>query len=123
MTMTYFYDSSGGQVKAYDLHQMFSEDGANIPIREARDSFQSLRDTMRYGIRSVAEAVYGDNAVICYRELEDVRLDVLGFSDDYIFQAWLTKPSANHPFGRVRSDVILMPQGVRLQGNGRFVSR
>ena len=77
---------------------------------------------MKGDVRFIAEAIYKEDVVICYRELEHVRLDVLGFSDKRVYKAWLTKPSTNLPFGQVRSTEMAMPDGVRLQGNGVYIS-
>jgi hypothetical protein len=126
--MTFVYDSKGEKVKTYDLHQMFSEEswssgnGMNIPFWESRDFFLGIRETMKDNIRHIAKVAYGEDVVICYRELEHVRLDVLGFSDKRVYKAWLTKPSTNLPFGQVRSTEMAMPDGVRLQGNGVYIS-
>ena len=126
--MTFVYDSKGEKVKTYDLHQMFSEEswssgnGMNIPFWESRDCFLGIRETMKDNIRHIAKVVYGEDVVICYRELEHVRLDVLGFSDKRVYKSWLTKPSTNLPFGQVRSTEMAMPDGVRLQGNGVYIS-
>ena len=126
--MTFVYDSKGEKVKTYDLHQMFSEEswssgnGMNIPFWESRDFFLGIRETMKDNIRHIAKAVYEEEVVICYRELEHVRLDVLGFSDKRVYKSWLTKPSTNLPFGQVRSTEMDMPDGVRLQGNGVYIS-
>ena len=117
--MTFFYDSKGEKVKTYDLHQMFSEEswssgnGMNIPFGESRDFFLGIRETMKDNIRHIARAVYEDEVLICYRELEHVRLDVQGFSEMRVYRAWLTKPSTNLPCGQVRSTERAMPDGVR----------
>jgi len=60
--------------------------------------------------------------ITVYRELEHARLDVMGSCDNYVYRAWLTKPSKNHPLGQVRSKVLPMVEGVRLEGNGKFMS-
>ena len=120
--MTFFYDSKGEKVKTYDLDQMFLANGMVMPIEESNEFFTGLRKTMKGDMRFIAEAIYKEDVVICYRELEHVRLDVLGFSDKRVYKTWLTKPSINLPFGQVRSDNFLMPEGVRLQGNGVYIS-
>ena len=122
MTMTFFYDSKGEKVKTYDLDQMFQADGFNMPGEEARETFAALRTAMKGDIKFLAQMLYKEDVTNVYRELEHIRLDALGFSDNRLYKAWLTKPSRNHPFGQVRSDVSPMIEGVRLQGNGIFVS-
>ena len=119
--MTFVYDSKGEKVKPYDLHQMFLPTGMTMPIEESYEFFTGLRKTMKGDVRFIAEAIYKEDVVICYRELEHVRLDVLGFSDKRVYKSWLTKPSTNLPFGQVRSTEMDMPDGVRLQGNGVFL--
>jgi hypothetical protein len=122
MTMTFFYDSKGEEVKTYDLDQMFQADGMNMPGEEARETFAALRTAMKGDIKFLAQVLYKEDVTIVYRELEHIRLDALGFSDNRLYKAWLTKPSRKHPFGQVRSDSFPMIEGVRLQGNGIFVS-
>lgn len=122
MTMTFFYDSKGEKVKAYDLDQMFQADGFNMPGKEARETFAALRTAMKEHITFFGRMVYKEDVTVVYRELEHVRLDAFGFRGNRLYKAWLTKPSRNHPLGQVRSDVFPMVEGVRLQGNGIFVS-
>ena len=120
--MTFFYDTKGEKVKTYDLDQMFQADGFNMPGEEARETFAALRTAMKGDIKFLAQMLYKEDVTIVYRELEHIRLDALGFSDNRLYKAWLTKPSISHPLGQVRSDISPMIEGVRLQGNGIFVS-
>ena len=143
MTMTFFLDSKGTKIKTYDLDQMFLADGWNMPGEEARETFAGLRSAMRDEVDLLAKLQHGTGPmglsipgwVLCsckrldysehitvYRELEHARLDVMGSCDNYVYRAWLTKPSKNHPLGQVRSKVRPMVEGVRLEGNGKFMS-
>ena len=120
--MTFFYDTQGEKVQTYDLAQIFQADGMNMPLEEAREAFIKLRTEMRDYLTVMGTVVYKEEVTIAYRELEHIRLDVLGFSDKHLYQAWLTRPSISHPLGQMRSDVSPMVEGVRLQANGIFVS-
>jgi len=99
--------------------------GMNMPFEQAKEIFRDLRKEMTFYIKTLACSVYEktpNDLTISQRELESVRLDVVGFSETRFYRAWLTKPSRKHPLGQVRADVSLIPEGVTYRGNGQVVT-
>ena len=99
--------------------------GMNMPFDEAKEAFIDLRNEMRFYLETLASAIYEkklDGLTISQRELESVRLDVVGFSDTRYYRAWLTNPSRKHPLGQVRANSSLIPEGITYRGNGQLVT-
>lgn len=98
--------------------------GMNMPYDEAKKEFNDLRQEMGFYLETLASVVYkkklGD-LTIFQRELEFVRLDVVGFSDTRYYRAWLTNPSRKHPLGQIRANSSLIPEGITYRGNGQLV--
>jgi len=150
--MTYLLDSKGEKVKVYDLHKVFypeyahydregklisniydcrpfgcecsAPQGMQVPFDEAHEAFRDLRKLMRSHLEELSKWVYrdGNELVIAQREFEPSRLDMIGYTSTRVYKAWLTNPSRKHRLGQVRSDVTLLPNGVRYQGNGTVVT-
>ena len=143
--MTYFLDSKGEKVKVYDLHTVFYSEyahydktgklipkiyncrqfgcgcnmpqGMQVPFDEAKKDFDGLRKEMRWHLEELSQSVYkeGNELVIVQREFESSRLDMIGYTSTRVYKAWLTNPSGKHRLGQVRSDVHLIPDGVKYQ--------
>ena len=99
--------------------------GMNMPFEEAKETFIDLRKEMRFYLETLANSVYEKtpkDLIIAQRELESVRLDVVGFSPTRFYRAWLTNPSRRHPMGQVKADSSLIPEGITYRGNGQVVS-
>jgi len=150
--MTYLLDSKGEKVKVYDLHKVFypeyahydregklisniydcrpfgcecsAPQGMQVPFDEAHEAFDGLRKEMRWHLEALSQSVYGDGneLVIAQRDFEPSRLDMIGYTSTRVYKAWLTNPSRKYRLGQVRSDVHLIPDGVRYQGNGAIVT-
>ena len=150
--MTYLLDSKGEKVKVYDLHMVFypeyshydktgklipniydcrpfgcecsAPQGMQMPFEETQEAFSDLRKEMGWHLEELSKWVYrdGNELVIAQREFEPSRLDMIGYTSTRVYKAWLTNPSRKHRLGQVRSDVHLIPDGVRYQGNGKIVT-
>ena len=134
--MDYLLDSKGQKVQVYDLRTVLYPDhavydgrdllpnvydcrafgcgcgspsGMEMPFDKAKETFDGLRQDMRYHIQMLADVVFkdGHELVLSYREFEPRRLDVLGNTSTRTYKAWLTKPSRRHPFGQVRADAFI----------------
>jgi len=47
---------------------------------------------------------------------------MIGYTSTRVYKAWLTNPSRKHRFGQVRSDVNILPAGMKYQGNGKIIT-